>query len=381
MEYDFEKYYRDAPSIKEINYWDLPKNNFIKLNSIPKGVKMRGQTITPKRLVEQIKKDPLVNKQVDSIQFLRNSRKLSLNLPLSLDDINFVNLHSLMVSEGSCNSEFRLHVPEKFFHDIFVKSLSNLLGNELKKLIIQKKNKNILRSTAPAIIRNILPINEHIPKIILKNKEYCRKYLQISFEAEGSPILVGSKRYISLKRNTSVDKIIKTKLSYPEERRIYIKKFVEDYPSLINLVKSNPSKALLGEHLILKKYFDIDSSIKPECIRINKTNYRCGGKIAVRWALYIYANSINKFIKEIDFISKDKKAKTREMLKIKGNNKQYFSLDILKKIAKENIVKRSDFVREMKKLGYISPQAYLWRYVKKGILKKTERGKYKLLIN
>lgn len=382
METTFSEYLKTAPTKIEINYWDLPKNACINFYSIPKNVKMRGSTITTRRLIEQIKKDSKINKQIESVLFLRNSRRLSLKLPLSLDTIDFVNLHSLMVSEGSHKSEFRIHVPERFFHDIFVKSLSNIFGEEIKKLIIQKRERNILRSTAPAIIRNIIPINEYIPQIILKNKEYCRRYLQISFEAEGSPILVGSKRYISLKRNTSIDDVIKTKLNYLEEKRIYIKKFAEDYPSLINIVQSHPPKSLLGEHLILKEYFDIDSIINPEAIRINKTNHRCGGKIAVRWALYIYADSINKFIKEIDFISKNKKIKTKEMLKIKGNKRQYFSLDIMKNISENKIFKTSDFVIEMKKLGYVSPQKFLWDYWKnKKIIKRIGRGTYKLLID
>ena len=69
------------------------------------------------------------------------------------------------------------------------------------------------------------------------------------------------------------------------------------------------------------------------------------------------------------------------MAKIKGNNKQYFSLEIMKKIAKNKIIKSSDFVAEMKKFGYASPRAYISRYEKKGILKKIRRGKYKLLVD
>ncbi len=377
----FFEYLDGAPTKKEINYWDLPKNMCIKLSPIPKEVRLRGTSITVKRLVSTIGKDKKINKNIKSILFLRNSRKLTLKLPLSLNNINFVNLHSLMVSEGSYTSEFRIHVPEKIFHNIFEESLSNIFGKEIKKLIIQKKEKNILRSTAPAVVRNILPMGEHIPRIILKNKEYCRKYIQISFEAEGSPIFMGSKRYISLKRNTSIDNLVKEKLKYPEEKRIYMGKFSKDYPKLIKQIYTCPPKTLLGEHLILKHYFNIDSVIKPEAIRINKTAYRCGGKIAVRWALYIYANSINRFIKEINFLSKKKKKITSKMAKIKGNNKQYFSLEIMKKIAKDKIIKSSDFVTEMKKLGYVSPRVYISRYEKKGILKKIERGKYKLLID
>jgi len=377
----FSEYLYKSPKIKQINYWDLPKNICVELSSVPKKVKLRGKSITIKRLISMTEKNKNINKNIKSILFLRNSRRLPIRLPLSLNNIDFVNLNSLMVSEGSYKSEFRIHVPEKFFHEIFLKSLSNIFGIQIRKFVNQKTEKNILRSSAPTVIRNILPIEEHIPEIILKNKEYCRRYLQISFEAEGSPIFKGSKRYISLKRNTSIDSLIKVKLKYPEERRIYIGKVEKDYPKLINKIKDNPPKTLLGEHLMLKEYFDVNSIIKPEAIRINKTNYRCGGKIAVRWALYIYADSVNRFIKEINFISKRKKIITSNMIKIKGNRRQYFSFELMKKISKKDIINSSDFVKEMKKLKYVSPRAYISRYLKKGILKKIGRGKYKLLVN
>ena len=377
----FSEYLYKSPKIRQINYWDLPKNICVTLSPVPKKVKLRGKSITIKKLISMVGRNKRINKNIKSILFLRNSRKLPIKLPLSLNSVNFVNLNSLMVSEGSYKSEFRIHVPERFFHEIFLKSLSNIFGMEIRKFIKQKAEKNILRSSAPAIIRNILPIEEHIPEIILKNKEYCRRYLQISFEAEGSPIFRGSKRYISLKRNTSIGSLIKVKLKYPEERRIYIGKFEKDYPKLINKIRNNPPKTLLGEHLMLKEHFNVDSIIKPEAIRINRTNYRCGGKIAARWALYIYADSVNRFIKEISFISKKKRAIASKMAKVKGYKRQYFSLDIMKKLAKDKILESSKFTKEMKKLGYVSPRTYLWRYQNKGILEKIGRGKYKLLVN
>ena len=70
------------------------------------------------------------------------------------------------------------------------------------------------------------------------------------------------------------------------------------------------------------------------------------------------------------------------MLKIKGNKRQYFSLDIMKNISENKIFKTSDFVIEMKKLGYVSPQKFLWDYWKnKKIIKRIGRGTYKLLID
>jgi len=157
-----------------------------------------------------------------------------------------------MASEGSKNTEFRLHVPEEFFHEMFIDNLTYLFGKSIKKYIIQRQDKKILRTTAPAIIRYLIPIPEHIPRIILLNKKYSKRYLQIAFEAEGSPIYIKSKRYISLKRNVGITNIVKERLNYPEEKRIYAKQLRKDYPNLIGTILKHPPKLILGEHLLLK---------------------------------------------------------------------------------------------------------------------------------
>ncbi len=380
MEITFSKYLKEAPDMKEINFWDLPKSVCVKFSQIPKCLKLRGESITIKKLLNQACKNPKINCKISSILFYRGLRKLPIRLPLSLDNIHFAELYSLMASEGSKSTEFRIHVPEKFFHDMFVNDLISFFGKELTKYIHQKEEKGFLRTTAPAIIRYLIPVPDYIPKLILKNKDYSKRYLQIAFEAEGSPIINGSKRYISLKRNIDISNIVTNKLDYPEEKRVYIQQLKKDYPEIFDSILENPPKLLLGEHLLLKEHFDIDSIMNFECIRINKTTSGFG-KITARWALYIYANNINKFIDKVGFISKKKKRNESMMLKIKGNNPQYFSLKIMKKIANNNIITRSNFVKEMRKLGYVSPQAYIWRYLNKGLLEKIGRARYKLLIN
>ena len=159
----------------------------------------------------------------------------------------------------------------------------------------KKREKGFLRSTAPALIRYLVPTPDYIPQVILRNKEYCRKYLQVAFEAEGSPIFVGSKRYISLKRNVDITPITKNKLNYPKEKRVYEKQLKSEFPKIYQKICKFPPKLLLGEHLILNKYFNINSIIKLESIRINKTSSGFG-EITARWALYIYADSVNRFI-------------------------------------------------------------------------------------
>ncbi len=306
--------------------------------------------------------------------------KLDIKMPIFLDNMNFVNLYSLMVSEGSYRTEFRLHVPERIFHDIFSKSLEGLFGEGMKRHISRKMDKGVMRSNAPRAVRYFIPITNHIPKIILKNKEYCRKYLQIAFEAEGSPIFSGTKRYISLKRNVDVTKVVKNNIKYSEGKRIYFGQLKDDYPELASTIKKIPSPTLMGEHLILKHHFNIASTLKPELIRINKTAHRCG-KISVRWSLYIYADSVNRFIKEIGFLTKRKKDIAIRMSKIAGYRGQYFALGLMRELQKDGILKTSDFVSEMKSYSYKSPRAYIWRYMKRGLLKRIGRGEYRLLVS
>jgi len=67
------------------------------------------------------------------------------------------------------------------------------------------------------------------------------------------------------------------------------------------------------------------------------------------------------------------------MRKIKGYKSQYSSLKLMKELSQKNILNSFDFVKEMKKLGYVSPRTYLFRYLKKGILKKVNRGRYLII--
>ncbi|MBL7206725.1 MAG: hypothetical protein ISS36_03950 [Candidatus Aenigmarchaeota archaeon] len=376
----FSEYREKAPSKSEIHYWDLHPQLCVGFSSIPEKIKMKGKSITIGRLCSLVGKNSMLEKIISfMVTQKRLRRRLNIRFPFSIDNLYFVELYALMISEGSFKTEFRLHVPENIFHNIFEKSLTGLFGDEIKDQIKQKPEKNIMRTSAPCSIRYFLPITKHIPKFILVNKEKCRRYLQIAFEAEGSPILIKSKRYISLKRNVDITHILENKTHYIETKRIYTGQLEKDYPSLKNLVEDKPPLLLLGEKLILKHYFNIASIMKLEAIRINKTNYRCG-KISARWALYIYADSVNRFIKEINFLTKRKKDITAKMLKIKGRNRQYFSLDVMKSIEKDGKINTSDFVKKMKSKGYKSPMTYLWRYSKKGLIKRTKRGEYELLI-
>jgi len=372
---NYEEYLKISPNKTEIHYWDLPENVSVGFRKIPKEITPIGNTVTVRRLLEKIGKNRDIEKEINTI-----GRKLiKIKFPIKLNNINYVRLYALMNSEGSTNTEFSIHVPEKEFHELFKNSLINFFGEQMDKLIVCKKQRNILRSRAPTIIRFLLPIPSTIPKLIFKNKKFSREYLRIVFEAEGSPIFVGNKRYISLKRNSDISQFFNKNLSYPTEERIYFKQLSKDYPSLAQKIKENPNKITIGEKIIFKKYFDINTTILPECIRINKTNFRCGGKVSVRWNTYIYARNVNKFIEKIGFLSKSKIKKSMKMLKFLGQREQFFALELMKEIAKNNIFTTKNFVKEMKEIGYKSPMAYIWRYKNSGKIKRIERGKYKIL--
>ena len=58
------------------------------------------------------------------------------------------------------------------------------------------------------------------------------------------------------------------------------------------------------------------------------------------------------------------------------------SLNIMKKIQKENIFSTKEFNKEMGKLGYVSPQKFIGDYWKnKKIIERVKRGEYRLLID
>lgn len=115
-----------------------------------------------------------------------------------------------------------------------------------------------------------------------------------------------------------------------------------------------------------------------EAVRKNKTDLRCG-KITATWTLLIYANNIDLFIEKIGFISKRKNKICKEMMRMPSRRQQFFALKIINNIQKNDLFSRKDFCKEMKKLGYKSPQAYLWRYEKKGLIKRIKRGNYKII--
>jgi hypothetical protein len=219
---------------------------------------------------------------------------------------------------------------------------------------------------------------------LFNNKDFAREYLRIAFEAEGCPIfnLKKSKKYIKLSRNNSVANLFHDH-NLVEGERIFINDIKKYYPKQYEQIIKNPDDLILGEHLLLKYWFDIDSVLTLENIRLNKTGNR-KGKISAKWVLYIYSGEdIEKFRDEIGFITKDKKKKCNEMLrKIPSRKKQYTALKVMKKIQKENIFLTKEFNREMKKLGYVSPQKFIWDYWKnKKIIDWVKRGEYRLLIN
>jgi hypothetical protein len=149
MEATFSKYLENAPELDNINYWNLPKSIFLELNPIPRGVKLRGKSLTVRKLISIYGKNPLINKNILSILFYRGKRRLAIKFPFSLNNINFVRLYSLMASEGSNNTEFRLHVPEYFFHKMFADDLKELFGKGVRKYLIQKKRKRIFKKYCP----------------------------------------------------------------------------------------------------------------------------------------------------------------------------------------------------------------------------------------
>lgn len=372
----FEEYMSLSPEINYVHYWDLPDTLFVILSKIKPPIKLRGKSITVRKLVEYIGKSAEAEKLINYIVD-RKGNLLKIEMPINLESLDYVKLYALMNSEGYYKREFSIHVPEREFHKIFEDCLTNIFNSYVIRT--KKKSRGILRSRAMNTIRHLIPIPPVIPKLILKNREFSREYLRIVFEAEGSPIFSGSKRYVKISRSINITDIADG-IDYKEGERIYFGRLKKEQPRIIKKILNRPPLILLGEYFLLLHHFGIESIIKPEALRINKTSYR-RGKVSMRWILYIYSDSLDKFIREINFITPAKKNIAMKMSLIKGYRKKYSSIKIIKRISENNIFLRSAFIKEMKILGYKSPSAYLWRYEKKGIIRRIRKGIYKLLVN
>jgi len=231
------------------------------------------------------------------------------------------------------------------------------------------------RSRVPAIARYLVPIPDFIPGFVFENVGFARSYLLVAFEAEGCVIvdLKKSKKYIKLSRYVDVTKFIKQNI--PLQKRFYKSQLPV---KLVKKIESLPPPLLLGEYYLLKNVFDINCTLKFEAIRHNKVSNRAG-KISARWVLYIYNNNVRMFIEKIGFISENKKKKSFEALTINDGGEKFSVFFIMKKISLEGYFSRKIFVEKMISKGYISPGCFIYRYEKKGLIRRVSRGNYKII--
>ena len=285
--------------------------------------------ITVNKLIDSYRNNKSLNNKIIGIKLSSRGDLLKLNFPIDLDNESYFKLYALMISEGSIRTEFSLNVPESEFHKIFDECIKRLIS---KEIIIKKDfNNNFERSRAPAVIRYLIPIKDHLPYNLFSNREFAREYLKIVFEAEGCPIfnLTKSKKYIKLSRNNDVSNLFNKETSLPEQKRVFIKKIKENYKKQYDQLIKNPPPLILGEYLLLKHCFDVDSSLRLENICLNKIGNR-KGKITSQWVIYIYSGEdLKKFNNQIGFISNSKIHKCNEMIeKIPSHNKQYTALNM-----------------------------------------------------
>jgi hypothetical protein len=268
-------------------------------------------------------------------------------------------------------------VPEEVFHKILSLSLRNLLGRHLLFFMHRTTCRNVRRTSFPRAIRYLLPIPEHIPRFILHNKEFCREYLRIAFEAEGSPSTSKSKRYIRPVRSTDVSNIT-GELDISVGKKVTFVQLKHAHPKLANLVLANPPSTLLGEHLVLLHHFKILSRMAPESIRRNKTAFRTG-EFSAKWALCIYSEDLPKFAREIGFLSRNKNSRMAKMLKVRGRRRKLSTFnEVIKHLQREGVFCTRHFASKMREMGYKSPRVYLSRYKRLGLIETIERGVYRI---
>ena len=374
-----QDYIRNAPLLKEFHWFNLLKGTRVLILPMHDHSVQPTNIITVKRLILLYGKNKKLNNQIIGIKPGNNKPIFDISFPLRFKSIEYIRLYALMLSEGSFKTEFSLNVPEEEFHFLFRNTLKKLISENISISI--DFNHHVKRSRGPSIFRCIFPFHDHLPKILFKNKQFAKEYLRIAFEAEGSPIIhvQTHKRYIKLSRNYDVSHLFPSIDVLVEGKRIYLHELKKKFSNILKKILSLPHITLLGEQILLKYFFDIDSILKLESIRLNKVDNRCG-KISAKWVLYIYANNINKFINLVGFISNQKRNICNEMLKIPARRPQYFALEIMKVVSKKDVFKTVDFEHQMKKLGYVTPNKFLWDYSKnRRIIKKVSKESYKIL--
>ncbi len=381
---NFDEYFHNSPEIKEVNYWDLPKGLKVKLSTeiLNKlGLKVYTKYITINKILAKLGKNKQISQYINKFPITNNRRirALKVKLPLNLDNIHYVRLYSLMRSEGTNKNDFHLQVPEKEFHNIFKNSIKNLFG--ISKFY--EENIKIKRIRATTILRYFIPIPIHIPRLILENKEYAKEYLRIAFEAEANfrfKILANKavNRRIRLTRNVGIDNLITENLNYPLGKRVPISQVKKDFSGLYLRILNNPCKTILGEKLMLEKYFNIHPALYPEYLRVNKTPFRTS-KISVKWSLTIHSIFINNFVEEIGCLSDKKKKIAKKMASIKPRNPKFNSLNIMMQVSKNNVFHRDDFYKEMRRIGYVAPRTFVSAYLKKGLIKQIGKHEYLIL--
>jgi hypothetical protein len=376
---NLEEYINTAPNVKRIHYWDLKPSTCVGLSRPPKKLQLTTKTISIRRLLSFGHRREIEGliRYIALWRYREKTRQLRITLPLDLNNLEYTRIYALMLSEGSFRYEFRLHVPEEVFHRILSSSLGNLLGRQVLRFMRKAESRHVARTSFPNVTRYLFPIPDHIPKFILQNKEFCREYLRIAFEAEGSPVNTGSKRYIRLVRSSNVSDTAR-RLDVSVGERVTFGQLKREYPKIASAVLDNPPSTLLGEHLMLIHHFDILNRIAPESIRRNKTTFR-RGEFSAKWALQLYSEDLEKFAREIGFLSRNKNLRMTRMLKVHGRKRKLSSFNnVISHLQKDGIFCARDFVSEMKAMGYKSPRAYLSRYRQIGLIERIERGVYRI---
>jgi len=374
-------YIDNSPNQTIIHYWDLPNGIRVKLTNPPKELTVRGETFTIGKIKRVFGNSAEIEDKIISIVNWRNHKhEFSVKFPIHLTNEKYVLLYSLMLSEGSSHDEFRIHVPEEEFHAIFQDNLNSFFEHIS---INQSIAKNIKVSKAPECIRHLIPIPRYIPRFILEEKEFARIYLRVAFEAEGHFRYKHLKneavnRRIKLSRNTGIDSLIAQPLSYNIGERIPFSQIEKDNTNLAKSILNNPCPIILGEAILLKKHFDIDVSLFPEYIRINKTSFR-RGKTSVKWTMYLHSINIDRFVNDIGAITERKKQLCELMGKVTLRRPNYNALKIMKQSAKNGIFSSREYSSEMLKVGYKFPEVFLSKYKKKNLIRKVDSQHYLLL--
>lgn len=92
------EYIKECSKKQEVNWFDIPKSCYVLINKLD-GKENKVKLV--KKLIDKYDRDTALNKNIIGIRISMKKGILPLKFPINLNQIEYIRLYTLMVSEGS----------------------------------------------------------------------------------------------------------------------------------------------------------------------------------------------------------------------------------------------------------------------------------------